>query len=129
MHIHIYPDEVNQYITTILSHHLYDLCNHFSATLSIGSVINPPSPPIGKDLSLSPQTIESNYRTNGLRLNVWPQLVDGLAGEVGNFTISIADPACDHKDGCKEVEDEVGALLYKMITQTITQELKSIKLL
>ena len=61
-------------------------------------------------------------------LNVWPQLLDGLAGEVGNFTISIADPACNHRDGCKEARDEVGALLHRIITQTITQELKSIKL-
>ena len=71
-----------------------------------------PSNVIGKDLSLSPQTTESNIRINGLRLDVWPQLVDGLAGEVGNFTISIADPACDYKDGCKEAGYEVGALSY-----------------
>ena len=81
---------------------------------------------IGKDLSLSPQTTESNnIRTNGLRLNVWPQVVDGLAGEVGNFTISIADPACYYKDGCKEVEDEVGARFLRMITPSITHALKS----
>ena len=37
---------------------------------------------------------------NGLRLKVWPQLVDGLTGEVGNFTLQIADPACNLEDGC-----------------------------
>ena len=46
---------------------------------------------------------------NRLKLKVWPQLVDGLTGEVGNFSIHLTDPSCDHEDSCEEAGDEVGA--------------------
>ena len=49
--------------------------------------------------------------TNGLELRVWPQLVDGLTWEVGNFTIQIADPACDQEDNCAGIEDEASNVL------------------
>ena len=77
--------------------------NHFSVgsgRCSLGNATFGPTPVTGMDISLPAPTSVSNLRMNGLRLKVWPQLVDGLTGETGNFTLRIADPACDPEEGC-----------------------------
>ena len=92
---------------------VYGKRTHFSIGLSIGNatIALAPAPAVGlgTDLSPPPPTTVSKVRTNGLRLKVWPQLVDGLTGDVGNFTIRIADPICDPEDGCEDIGDEVCA--------------------
>lgn len=72
---------------------------------SLGNATIAAAPAAATDLSPPPPTV-SHLRTNGLRLSVWPQLVNGLTGETGNFTIRIADPACDPEDGCVGIGDE-----------------------
>ena len=67
-----------------------------------------PAPVVGKVSSPSTPSTDPSVRMNGLRLKVWPQLVDGLTGEVGNFSIRLASLSCDPEDSCEEAGDEVG---------------------
>ena len=66
-----------------------------------------PAPVVDKVSSPSSQSTDPSVRMNGLKLKVWPQLVDGLTGEVGNFSIRLTDPFCDPEDSCEEAGDEV----------------------
>ena len=127
VHISVAPDEVIMPIATILSRLKCDFYeptsvvarptpifmgtgNHFSAGRSLGNATIAPAPVVpvaGADLSPPLPTTVSDVGRNGLRLKVWPQLVNGLTGDAGNFTIRIVDPACDPEDGCAEIGDEV----------------------
>ena len=68
--------------------------------------------PVGEISSPSTPFTDHSVRMNGLRLKVWPQLVDGLTGEVGNFSIRLTDPSCDPEDSCEEAGDEVWVLIF-----------------
>ena len=55
--------------------------NHFSAGRSLGNATIAPAPVVpvaGTDLSPPLPTTVSDVGRNGLRLKVWPQLVNGL---------------------------------------------------
>ena len=71
---------------------------------SLGNVTIVPAPS-------STPSADCGVRMNGLKLMVWPQLVDGLTEEVGNFSIRLTDPSCDPEDSCEEARDEVGTIL------------------
>ena len=81
---------------------------NFSIDCSLGNVTIVPAPVVGKVSSPSTPSTDPSVRMNGLRLKVWPQLVDGLTEEVGNFSIRLTDPSCDPEDSCEEAGDEVG---------------------